>query len=199
MFNFLSQYKNQINAKKILDIGANNGQFCKGIKKIFPDAHVTSIEAGAKYKKNLQECADEVHIAVLGNERKIVDMYLIETKPGKPSYSKGSNLFGNGKHKDQRHMQLLSDVVENNKFDFIKQDVQGAEIMIMEGAPEIFSTADFVLNEVNLHTSTRGEPDIDTMHKFMTTLGFNFNYVITDYQEKNNQQTDVLYCKKAIF
>jgi len=198
VFEFLSTHKNQINAKRILDIGANSGQFCKGIKKIFPHAHVTSIEAGGKYKDSLQECADEVHIAVLGNERKIVDMYLIETKPGKPSYSKGSNLFGNGKHKDQRHMQLLSDVVGDEDFDFIKQDVQGAEIMIIEGAPEIFTTADYVLNEVNLHTSTRGEPDINTMHKFMNTLGFNFNYVITDYQEKINQQTDVLYCKKAI-
>lgn len=198
MFEFITKHKNQIDAKRILDIGANSGQFCKGIKKIFPHAHVTSIEAGAKYKNSLQECADEVHIAVLGNERKLVDMYLIETKPGKPSYSKGSNLFGNGKHKDQRQMELLSDVVNNNAFDFIKQDVQGAEIMIMEGTPEIFTNAEYVLNEVNLHTSTTGEPDINTMHKFMKTLGFDFYYVITDYQKKNNQQTDVLYCKQAI-
>ena len=198
MFDFLSTHKNLINAKKILDIGANNGQFCRGIKKIFPHAHVTSIEAGDKYKDSLQECADEVHIAVLGNERKIVDMYLIETKPGKPSYSKGSNLFGNGKHKDQRHMQLLSDVVADKDFDFIKQDVQGAEIMIMEGAPEIFTSADYVLNEVNLFESARGEPNIDTMNDYMKTLGFDFHYTITNSADKDNRQTDVLYCKKAI-
>lgn len=198
MFDFLSTHKNLINAKKILDIGANNGQFCRGIKKIFPHAHVTSIEAGGKYKDSLQECADEVHIAVLGNERKIVDMYLIETKPGKPSYSKGSNLFGNGKHKDQRHMQLLSDVVADKDFDFIKQDVQGAEIMIMEGAPEIFTSADYVLNEVNLFESARGEPNIDIMNDYMKTLGFDFHYTITNSADKDNRQTDVLYCKKAI-
>lgn len=197
MFDFLAQHKDNINAKKILDIGANSGQFCKGIKKIFPHAHVTSIEAGAKYQKNLQECADKVHIAVLGDERKTVDMYLIETKPGKPSYSKGSNLFGKGSHKDQRQMVLLSDIVDDS-YDFIKQDVQGAEIMIIKGSREIFKNAKYIINEVNTSDQGRGEPTIEQMHKFMIDLGFPHHVIITDSVDKDGNQVDVLYTKTMI-
>ena len=54
--------------KKILDIGAWNGIWTRTCKEFWPEAHYTCIEAGAKHKKRLQKCANEVYIAVLGNK-----------------------------------------------------------------------------------------------------------------------------------
>ena len=44
----------------------------------------------------------------------------------------------------------LESVVGNDSFDFIKQDVQGSEILIIQGSVKIFQKADYILNEVNL-------------------------------------------------
>ena len=47
-------------------------------------------------------------------------------------------------------MQTLDNLVgKDAQFDLIKQDVQGAEIMVMEGCPSVFERAKYVIQEVN--------------------------------------------------
>ena len=75
------------------------------------------------------------HIAVLGDSNKKVKMYLREIDKGhkkKITYTKGSTLFGIFKDYEMRQMQTLHEIVGNDaEYDLIKQDVQGAEIMLI--------------------------------------------------------------------
>ncbi len=199
MYDYLKKLKEESNfiPSKILDIGANIGFWTKNVKPIWPDAHYTCIEAGPKYEKHLKEIANEYHIAVLGDSNREVNMYLREINKGskkKVTYTKGSTVFNIFKDYETRQMQTLGQLVgDDAQFDLIKQDVQGAEIMIMKGAPDIFTRAKYVVQEVNKHKNKQ-MPDIpyeNQMDEFMFELGFNHSEVIEE--KPNVEQIDKIY------
>jgi len=201
MYDYLNSLKNtkKFMPKTVLDIGAWNGFWTKKVKLIWPDADYICIEAGLKYEKRLKEITPNYHIAVLGNENKKIKMYLREIKKGdkkKITYTKGSSVFGVFKDYESRQMQTLNELVDNNaQFDLIKQDVQGAEILVMQGAPEIFKRAKYVIQEVNLYKDKDflGIPDEKEMDEYMAQLGFNDNEVIAKHDGVD--QIDKIYYK----
>lgn len=199
MYDYLKKLKTEKNfmPMKILDIGANIGFWTNSVKAIWPDAEYTCIEAGPKYEKHLKEIAHNYHIAVLGDSNREVKMYLREIDKGskkKVTYTKGSTVFGIFKDHEIRQMQTLDQLVgKDAQFDLIKQDVQGAEIMIMKGAPEIFTRAKYVVQEVNTHKDKQfpDMPSESEMDEFMFELGFDNSEVIE--QKSNVDQIDKIY------
>ena len=199
MYDYLKKLKTEKNfmPMKILDIGANIGFWTNSVKAIWPDAEYTCIEAGPKYEKHLKEIAHNYHIAVLGDSNREVKMYLREINKGskkKITYTKGSTVFGIFKDHEIRQMQTLDQLVgKEAQFDLIKQDVQGAEIMIMKGALEIFTRAKYVVQEVNTHKDKQfpDMPSESEMDEFMFELGFNNSEVIE--QKSNVDQIDKIY------
>jgi len=199
MYQHLKKLKTDKNFSptKILDIGANIGFWTKNVKSIWPDAEYTCIEAGPKYEKHLKEIANNCHIAVLGDSNKEIKMYLREINKGskkKITYTKGSTVFGIFKDYEIRQMQTLDQLVgKDAHFDLIKQDVQGAEIMIMQGAPDIFTRAKYVIQEVNLYKDEQfpNMPTVNDMDEYMFQLGFDHSEVIE--QKENVDQVDKIY------
>ena len=182
---------------KILDIGAWNGFWTNNVKKIWPEAEYTCIEAGPKHEKRLKELTADYHIAVLGDSNREIKMYLREIDKGskkKVTYTKGSTVFGIFKDFEVRQMQTLDKLVgKDAQFDLIKQDVQGAEIMVMQGAPDIFARAKYVIQEVNLYKDKKfpSMPSENDMDEYMWQLGFNNSEVIE--QKVNVDQIDKIY------
>ena len=124
-------------------------------------------------------------------------MYLREIDKGnkkKVTYTKGSTVFNIFKDFETRQMQTLGELVgKDAQFDLIKQDVQGAEIMIMKGAPDIFTRAKYVVQEVNKFKDKKF-PEIpceNEMDEFMFELGFNHSEVIEE--KPNIDQIDKIY------
>ena len=199
MYEYLKKLKaeNNFTPSKVLDIGANIGFWTKNVKAIWPDAEYTCIEAGPKYEKHLKEIANNYHIAVLGDSNREIKMYLREIDKGskkKITYTKGSTVFGVFKDFELRQMQTLDQLVgEDARFDLIKQDVQGAEIMIMQGAPDIFTRAKYVIQEVNLYKDEQfpNMPTVNDMDEYMFQLGFDNSEVIE--QKENVEQIDKVY------
>ena len=182
---------------KILDIGAWNGFWTNNVKPIWPDAVYTCIEAGSKHERKLKEITPHYHIAVLGDSNREIKMYLREINKGarkKITYTKGSSVFGIFKDFELRQMQTLDELVgEDAQFDLIKQDVQGAEIMIMKGAPEIFKRARYVIQEVNIHKDEEfpDMPSEKEMDDYMLNLGFKHSEIIE--QKEHVEQIDKIY------
>ena len=199
MYEYLKNLKleKNFNPVKILDIGAWNGFWTKNVKEIWPDAHYTCIEAGPKHEKKLKDIADLYHIEVLGDSNREVKMYLREIDKGsrkKVTYTKGSTLFGIFKDFEIRQMKTLDRLVgKDAEFDLIKQDVQGAEIMVMQGAPDIFTRAKYVIQEVNLFKEEKfpNMPSESEMDEYMFQLGFNNSEVIE--KKENVEQIDKIY------
>ena len=199
MYDHLKKLKEEKNfyPDRILDIGAWNGFWTNNVKQIWPDAHYTCIEAGPKHKSKLEKITDDYHIAVLGDSNREVKMYLREIQKGsrkKVTYTKGSTLFGIFKDYEIRNMQTLDEIVgKDAKYDLIKQDVQGAEIMVMQGAPDIFRRAKYVIQEVNLDKDD-DFPDMPCeleMDDYMNELGFENNLIID--RKVDAGQVDKIY------
>ena len=199
MYEYLKNLKleKNFNPIRILDIGAWNGFWTKNVKEIWPNAHYTCIEAGPKHEKKLKDIADLYHIEVLGDSNREVKMYLREIDKGsrkKVTYTKGSTLFGIFKDFEIRQMKTLDRLVgKDAEFDLIKQDVQGAEIMVMQGAPDIFTRAKYVIQEVNLFKEEKfpDMPSESEMDEYMFQLGFNNSEVIE--KKENVEQIDKIY------
>ena len=199
MYEYLKKLKaeNNFTPSKVLDIGANIGFWTKNVKAIWPDAEYTCIEAGPKYEKHLKKIANNCHVAVLGDSNREIKMYLREIDKGskkKITYTKGSTVFGVFKDFELRQMQTLDQLVgKDARFDLIKQDVQGAEIMIMQGAPDIFTRAKYVIQEVNLYKDEQfpNMPTVNDMDEYMFQLGFDNSEVIE--QKENVEQIDKVY------
>ena len=206
MFDYLQKLDTP---KRVLDIGAYNGRWTKAVKKYWPKAHYTCIEAGQQHRNRLWMCSNETYIAVLGNANKTIEMHLRKMRkppkliPGNPAqYTKGSNIFGETStfkphEAEWRDMQTLRKVVgEDAQYDFIKQDVQGAELLVMQGSSEIFKRAKYILNEVNLYKDPKYPliPDVKEMDLFMHDLGFTESAVIEEHGKNN--QVDKLYWNK---
>ena len=199
MYEYLKNLKleKNFNPIKILDIGAWNGFWTKNVKEIWPNAHYTCIEAGPKHEKKLKDIADLYHIEVLGDSNREVKMYLREIDKGsrkKVTYTKGSTLFGIFKDFEIRQMKTLDRLVgKDAEFDLIKQDIQGAEIMVMQGAPDIFTRAKYVIQEVNLFKEEKFSdmPSESEMDEYMFQLGFNNSEVIE--KKENVEQIDKIY------
>ena len=199
MYEYLKKLKveKDFTPDRILDIGAWNGFWTRNVKEICPDAHYTCVEAGPKHEEKLKEITSDYHIAVLGDSNRDVKMYLREIDKGskkKVTYTKGSTLFGIFKDYEIRQMTTLDTLVgKDAQFDLIKQDVQGAEIMVMQGAPDIFTRAKYVIQEVNLFKD-KDFPDMPAeseMDEFMFQLGFNNSEIIE--QKENVEQIDKIY------
>ena len=151
----------------------------------------------AEIEEVVKEIANNCHIAVLGDSNREIKMYLREIDKGskkKITYTKGSTVFGVFKDFELRQMQTLDQLVgEDAQFDLIKQDVQGAEIMIMQGAPDIFTRAKYVIQEVNLYKDEQfpNMPTVNDMDEYMFQLGFDNSEVIE--QKENVEQIDKVY------
>ena len=68
--------------------------------------------------------------------------------------------------------------------------------MIMQGSPEVFKNADYVLNEVNKE-KINDCPSLKEMTDYMNTLGFNSHETIQN--PDNPTQLDVLYWRQLHF
>ena len=199
MYEYLKKLKTEKNFSPvtILDIGAWNGFWTKNVMPIWPDADYTCIEAGPKHEKSLKQITPYYHIAVLGDSNREVKMYLREIDKGnmkKITYTKGSSVFGIFKDYEVRQMQTLDELVGADAvYDLIKQDVQGAEIMIMNGAPNIFKRAKYVIQEVNIHKDENfiDMPCESEMDDYMIDLGFKNSEVIE--KKDHAGQVDKIY------
>lgn len=169
---------------KILDIGANIGQFQSTIKSFWPQTTVYMVEANKECEPHLKRFKQPYFIEVLGEiDNKQVNFY--KTKQSnvatgnsiyleKTSFYDESNILV-----ESRLTKTLSTLFPNDKFDFIKLDTQGSEIDIMMGGLDLVRNSKYVLIETALKEYNDSAPMESQVIKFMENLGFK-NYFIVD-------------------
>lgn len=170
--------------KRVLDIGANIGQFQSIIKNIWPQTTVYMIEANKECEPYLRRFNQPYFIEVLGEiDNREVNFY--KTKESnvatgnsiyleKTSFYNESNILV-----EKRHTKKLSTLFPNETFDFIKLDTQGSELDIMMGGLDLVRKSNFVLIETALKEYNDSAPLESNVINFMKNLGFD-NYIIAD-------------------
>ncbi|MFP6735983.1 MAG: FkbM family methyltransferase [Rhodospirillales bacterium] len=200
--------KINFNPLSVLDIGAYSGDWTRAFKEVFPQAKVLMVEAQAQKEAELAKVKMDLPgtdyvIALLGQEeRDSVPFFLMKT----PFGSTGSSIYEEqtsfNREKQNLPMTTLDRLVQDRKEGqciFIKLDIQGAELDVLDGAPQVLSGVEFVFMEVGVLEYNKGAPLFDETVKRMAQKGFVVFDVCEQHRLSNNIlfQIDVLFIREG--
>lgn len=166
------------NPNRIIDIGANVGEFSKSLHSIFSDCEFYLIEANENCEKFLLELPFKYDICGLGKTSEEVDFYIENINPvatGASVKKENTKFYSEGLyHVKKIKLETLDSkkYFENNKIDLLKLDVQGSELDILRGGKQTLHRSDFVLLECSNIEYNKNSPLFDEVNQFMNSEGF---------------------------
>lgn len=181
--------------KRVLDIGANIGQFRTDFLKCYPNAFVYSIEANSSCEEKLKELTSDYSIALLCKDDREYEFYKLKQDPfctGNSIYRELTDHFNLDQNIEKENIKAKTlDSFNFDCFDLIKIDTQGSEIDIMIGGISLCACAKGILLEVSLNEYNHKAPLKEEVNKFMRSINF-VPFEILDHNHYVNQQ-DILY------
>lgn len=172
----------------VLDIGAARGTHTLLFRHLFPKARILAFEplpeTFAELTRRTQGQPNiECHQCALSDREGMVDFHL-----GGPGYGDASSLLPLGQtHRElwpgsgtgqrvkvqTRCLDSLFEVRDNERV-FVKMDVQGGEIMAINGGVKVFSAVDTVVVEASMRSLYAGGPTFHELYERMCSLGFEY-------------------------
>ena len=165
------------------------------------------LEADARHEAFLQAAGFPYRIGLVGRSSGTVDFHTLENtalSTGASIYRENTAIYERACVTMQLPMTRLDDVAAEmgiEDVNFIKIDVQGAEIDVLEGARHLLATqpVDFVLAELSLIRYNHGAPLADEMITYMRTLGFGVHDIFElHYWNDQLFQFDVLFARDRL-
>jgi FkbM family methyltransferase len=195
--------KNYFIPSRILDIGANVGGWYAQCKQIFPESYIFSIEANEECETILKNVNPNYFIKLLTRENKIYPFYTsnVISGTGNSIYKELTPYFNEQNTKVlQKQGYLLDEVFdENEKFDLIKMDVQGAELDIIRGGIKLCKKAKGILLEVALKEYNQNSPLYDEVVDYMKSINFTKYEILSDLPYNGEiYHQDILFINENI-
>lgn len=181
--------------KKVLDIGANIGQFHDMITSIFPDVEMLSIEGNVNCEKYLKEKNLNYKICMLSNSEKLATFYTnAEVCGGSSLFKETTEYYVNSQEIKVNTTTLDSIIPPSIVYDYIKLDVQGAELDIIKGGLHTILKSSFLQLELSILEYNEGAPLIGDIISFLNPLGFKvFDIGSLNYWDGRLNQSDLLF------
>lgn len=183
---------------RILDIGANIGQFHTLARNTYPEAFIFSIEASQECEQYLKQITDQYYIGLLTKDNLEYDFYSRKdtaTGTGNSIYRELTHFYSDDKLKVIKQKGIkLDDLFEPGaEFDLIKIDTQGSELDIITGGINLCKKARGILLEVSLTQYNEGAPLYDEVINFMYNLGFKPTAILDEAKNHGAHQQDILF------
>lgn len=183
---------------RILDIGANIGQFHTQCKSNFPDSYVFSIEASGECEPYLKQITKNYYIGLLAKNNNEYNFYSRKDTgigTGNSIYRELTHFYSDEQLNviKQRGIRLDDLFEDDSEFDLIKIDTQGSELDIIEGGINLCKRAKGILLEVSITQYNDGAPLYDEVIEYMNQFGFRSTEVLDESRNHGSYQQDILF------
>ena len=200
--------KHIVNPKRVIDIGANIGEFASSLGNICADVKITMIEANPNCKDNLSEIGYPFIIMALSNNKKQKVKFFIDKNN---NISTGASLYRENTDfytdcdKIEVDTHLLDDLnIYPEGVDLLKIDVQGSERDIIEGSTNTLKRTNYLLLECSFSNYNIGAPQIEEVISSVEKFGFYPTHILEEHWSRPGidlplvrtvHQIDVLFSK----
>lgn len=168
----------------ILDIGAYEGWFARTCRAIWPDAYILMIDALNEKAETLKGVREEIgnadfSISLLGRDnRDDTPFHVVHAGKSDQPIKTGSSKYREKVGFPIEEMRLRQSTLdallshETRRFEFIKLDVQGGELEVLEGALNALDGCHVLMLELSLLEYNEGAPLIADVLPRVADLGF---------------------------
>lgn len=183
---------------RILDVGANIGQFHIQARDTFPESYIFSIEASPECESYLQKITANYYIGLLAKNNSHYKFYSRKNDPtctGNSIYRELTPFYSD----DQLDVKVLESIKlddlfeEDSEFDLIKIDTQGSELDIISGGIELCKRAKGILLEVSLTQYNENSPLYQEVLDFMAAVNFTIVDILDESRNHGSHQQDILF------
>lgn len=183
---------------RILDIGANVGQFHKEASEFFRDSYIFSIEASSACEESLKQITNNYYIGMLTKDNSEYNFYSRKNDPtctGNSIYKELTKFYSDDQLDIIRKKGIKLDDLfeEESEFDLIKIDTQGSELDIISGGFKLCKKAKGILLEVSLTQYNENAPLYDEVIQFMSDFGFVKTEILEEARNHGSHQQDILF------
>ena len=197
----LSKITNYFYPDRILDIGANVGQFHSLCKQYFPISYIFSIEASDECESYLKQITDQYYIGLLAKDESDYKFYSLKNNPvntGNSIYKELTEHYSDSNLEviNKKGIKLDNLFELESEFDLIKIDTQGSELDIISGGVQLCSKAKGILLEVSLTQYNENSPLYNEVIEFMNNFGFKKVEILDENNHSSVHQQDILFIKK---
>jgi FkbM family methyltransferase len=180
----------------ILDVGAYEGHFSRGVRQVFKAARILMIDALCEKAPVLADVCREVGnaehlITVLGDkELGATQFFVVNTemrpdlvKTGSSKYQENADFPMEVRELPQR---TLGSILANQclPFQLLKLDVQGAELDVLGGLGYQLSKVEVILMEMSLVDYNKGAPLIGVVLRELSDMGFVLYDIIEEHRDR---------------
>lgn len=187
--------------RHVLDVGAFQGDWTRACLDVFPQASVTCIEPQDQLQPQLRALASRAHnvqiIQALLGEANIPQVPFVETGPG-------SSIFESSREPaSTKPMMTIDTLIESGRCEppeFIKLDVQGYEMRVLEGWTAGFDRCEVIECETSLLPLVSGGPLFHELIAYLQCRGFlmfDVTELIRSPSDGAIWQIDALFCRVA--
>lgn len=123
-----------LEVRTVYDIGAHRGLWTEAVRASLPDARFFLFEANAAHAEALQRTGERYFTVILSSEQRVVDFFA-SSSPGDSYYRELTDEYA-AVEPTTRTAVTLDEMIEEHDLprpDFIKADVQGAELDVLVG------------------------------------------------------------------
>ena len=188
-----------IQIKTVYDIGAHKGRWTKEHISIFPKANFIMFEANKEHAEKLKSRGHTTFIGVLSSDGAPAKFYK-KAGTGDSLYRENTPTYSEDTFEVVATRTLSQVAISENlpKPDFIKLDVQGAEIDILKGAGDLLDGCSLLLAECPIVPYNLGAPELNEYLNYFKSKGFSPLRITEQHSSKGSLlQTDILFLKNS--
>lgn len=189
----------------LVDAGAFEGEWTRSFREFFPNVTSLMVEPQASKQERLRSEAERaaaptfVSAELLGPENgTVVDFYEMQT--GSSVLSELTSHPRTAVPKTTTRLDtLLERFAHLGQPDFLKLDVQGYELAVLDGGPMALHHCGFVYLEASLAPYNEGAPLIADVIAYMNERGFSVIDLCSQMRRGDGmlRQTDLLFMNRA--